>query len=175
MCDERLEERASSRAPPPPRLCRYRLFNEIGVRHLPVLNESYQLVGIATRKDVRIHNLTGAIAKALKTAPACPPRPTDGCGAGIDDALVRSTTVGSRENSAAGGADVDRQESRNSWRWSGAGPGHDVWGNGLPSDEHKSFPLSLPFPLRMVKSRKNAGPKPGRVPSKKASLGDVRV
>lgn len=36
----------------------YRLFNEIGVRHIPVLSSSQRLIGIITRKDVQPENIS---------------------------------------------------------------------------------------------------------------------
>jgi len=41
----------------------YRLFNEIGVRHLPVLDPQYRLSGIITRKDLHIENMEATILR----------------------------------------------------------------------------------------------------------------
>jgi len=51
----------------------YRLFNEIGVRHLPVCSEANGIVGIITRKDLNLRALERAIvslSQATKVAPA---------------------------------------------------------------------------------------------------------
>jgi CBS domain-containing protein len=41
----------------------YRYFNEIGIRHLPVLDAQHRLSGFITRKDLRVKNMEAAILK----------------------------------------------------------------------------------------------------------------
>eukprot|EP00966_Prymnesium_polylepis_P185373 4297008-Prymnesium_polylepis.1 len=46
----------------------YRLFNEIGVRHLPVLNAQQCLVGIITRKDLQVDSMQSSLVAQYKMA-----------------------------------------------------------------------------------------------------------
>ena len=41
----------------------YRLFNEIGVRHLPVLDPQYRVAGMITRKDLHIENMENTVLR----------------------------------------------------------------------------------------------------------------
>jgi len=45
----------------------YRLFNEIGVRNLPVLNGKHNLVGIITRKNLQVHTIEKSILEHCKS------------------------------------------------------------------------------------------------------------
>ena len=128
----------------------YRLFNEIGVRHLPVLDEHYKLVGIVTRKDLRIHNMKGAIHKALQGALGGPKPPPAQCyppgatnGSSVNGSLSRESSQGDFSRRASGRSDMKdrmrRWTSRASglagsdadphyeWRWSKEGTGGSLW------------------------------------------------
>ena len=77
----------------------YRLFNEIGVRHLPVVDCREQLVGIITRKDILPDTIEERVTEYMHTLAAKNPA---GAGHGVVHAAKSVVRRASRLGAACG-------------------------------------------------------------------------